>query len=48
MTDTAIALDQRVGRLSKFGKWFRSDLRGAISLTFLVALIVISALAPWV
>ena len=48
MVDTAIALDQRVGRLSKFSKWFRSDLRGAISLTFLVALIVISALAPWV
>lgn len=48
MTDTAMVLDHRISRLSKFGKWFRSDLRGAISLTFLAALIIGSALAPWV
>jgi peptide/nickel transport system permease protein len=48
MTDTALALDARPSRMSKFGKWFRSDLRGAISLTFLGILVVMSALAPWI
>ncbi|MBN8975524.1 MAG: ABC transporter permease [Rhizobiales bacterium] len=48
MTDTALALDARPSRMSKFGKWFRSDLRGAISLTFLGILVAMSALAPWI
>jgi peptide/nickel transport system permease protein len=48
MTDTTLALDARPSRMSKFGKWFRSDLRGAISLTFLGILVVMSALAPWI
>jgi peptide/nickel transport system permease protein len=48
MTDTALALEARPSRMSKFGKWFRSDLRGAISLTFLGILVVMSALAPWI
>ncbi|MGB5905339.1 MAG: ABC transporter permease [Xanthobacteraceae bacterium] len=48
MTDTALAIDARPSRMSKFGKWFRSDLRGAISLTFLGILVVMSALAPWI
>ena len=48
MTDTSLALEARPSRMSKFGKWFRSDLRGAISLVFLFLLVVISALAPWI
>lgn len=48
MTDTALALEARPSRMSKFGKWFRSDLRGAISLIFLCILVVMSALAPWI
>jgi peptide/nickel transport system permease protein len=48
MTDTALAFEARPSRMSKFGKWFRSDLRGAISLTFLGILVVTSALAPWI
>jgi peptide/nickel transport system permease protein len=31
-----------------FVRWFRSDLRGAFSLTFLMALLIASALAPWI
>lgn len=48
MTDTALALEARPSRMSKFGKWFRSDMRGAISLVFLCILAVMSALAPWI
>ncbi|MBN8960883.1 MAG: ABC transporter permease [Rhizobiales bacterium] len=48
MTDTALAIEARPSRVSKFGKWFRSDLRGAISLIFLSILVVMSALAPWI
>lgn len=48
MTDITLALEARQSRMSKFGKWFRSDLRGAISLVFLFILVVISALAPWI
>jgi peptide/nickel transport system permease protein len=48
MTDAALALERRPSLFENFGGWFRSDKRGAISLTFLVVLIVISALAPWV
>lgn len=48
MTDTTLTLEARPSRMSKFGKWFRSDLRGAISLVFLFILVVMSALAPWI
>lgn len=48
MTDATLTLEARPSRMSKFGKWFRSDLRGAISLVFLFILVVMSALAPWI
>ncbi|MGB3866897.1 MAG: ABC transporter permease [Xanthobacteraceae bacterium] len=48
MTDVAIVPQARPTRLSRFGGWFRSDLRGALSFTFLCVLIVMSALAPWI
>lgn len=48
MTDTALVLESRPSRLSKFWKWFKSDLRGAISLIVLCVLIAMSALAPWI
>jgi peptide/nickel transport system permease protein len=48
MTDATIVHGQRIGWQTKFWRWFRSDLRGALSLSFLSALIVISLLAPWI
>jgi peptide/nickel transport system permease protein len=48
MTDATIVHGQRIGWQTKFWRWFRSDLRGALSLSFLSALIVISILAPWI
>ncbi|KQW20490.1 diguanylate cyclase [Afipia sp. Root123D2] len=48
MTDATIVHGRRIGWQTKFWRWFRSDLRGALSLSFLSALIVISILAPWI
>jgi peptide/nickel transport system permease protein len=48
MTDAVIVHGQRLGWSTKFWRWFRSDIRGALSLTFLLALIVISILGPWI
>jgi peptide/nickel transport system permease protein len=48
MTDATIVHGQRIGWQTKLWRWFRSDLRGALSLSFLSALIVISILAPWI
>lgn len=48
MTDIAITSIEQPGWFSRFGGWFRSDFRGALSLTFLGALIVVSVLAPWI
>ncbi|MFT2612651.1 glutathione ABC transporter permease GsiD, partial [Escherichia coli] len=31
-----------------FGRWLVTDIRGAISLGFLLALLLISVLAPWI
>ena len=46
MTDAVMAPERLPGRFSGFVRWFVSDLRGAFSLTFLVALFVISVLGP--
>jgi len=46
--DAAIIADRRPGRLGGVIRWFRTDPRGAASLTFLAALLVASALAPWI
>lgn len=48
MIDAVIAADQRPSRFSFFSRWFRSDLRGALSLSVLLALALISILAPWI
>lgn len=48
MVDVAMISDRRPSRLGGFVRWYQRDLRGALSLSFLVALIVISTLAPWV
>ncbi|MGX7744213.1 ABC transporter permease [Rhodopseudomonas parapalustris] len=45
---TAPQHQHRRRRLRRFLRWFVSDLRGAISLTFLLVLLVISLLAPWI
>lgn len=50
MTDAALILPQprRPRRLAGFGRWLLTDTRGAVSLGFLVALMLISVLAPWI
>ncbi|MCX7319549.1 MAG: ABC transporter permease [Hyphomicrobiales bacterium] len=49
MTDaTTMVPARRPSRFAGFARWFVSDLRGAISLTFLLALMLISVLAPWI
>jgi peptide/nickel transport system permease protein len=47
MVELAIIADRSPSRLGAFARWLRSDLRGALSLCFLVALVVVSVLAPW-
>lgn len=47
MTDIALHLEEP-SRLTLFFRWFRRDLRGAFSLTFLVLLMVVSLAAPWI
>jgi peptide/nickel transport system permease protein len=48
MADLALITDRRPSRLGGFARWFRTDLRGALSLSFLIVLVAVSALAPWV
>lgn len=48
MADTVVISERKPNWFAGFGRWFRSDLRGALSLSFLVALIVISILGPWI
>ncbi len=48
MADTMTLSLARPSRFSRFAAWFTSDLRGAVSLTFLVLLAIVSALAPWI
>jgi peptide/nickel transport system permease protein len=46
MTDITYDLPPRPGALRRFGKWLRRDLRGAVSLGFLLMLFAFSILAP--
>ncbi|MGP9814216.1 ABC transporter permease [Rhodopseudomonas sp. NSM] len=48
MTDVAMIAAHRPRRMRRFVRWFVSDIRGAVSLTFLLVLLVISLLAPWI
>jgi peptide/nickel transport system permease protein len=51
MTDAvmnAAEQQQRPRRFAGFGRWLMTDLRGAFSLAFLLALLLISILAPWI
>lgn len=48
MTDAVITHGQRIGWTTKFWRWFRSDIRGALSLSFLLVLIAISIFGPWI
>lgn len=48
MTDTAMVAERRPRRFSGFARWFLTDIRGALSLTFLLALLLISILGPWI
>jgi peptide/nickel transport system permease protein len=48
MTDTVNITPRRPGRFAGFARWFLTDLRGALSLTVLVVLLVLSLLAPWI
>ena len=48
MTDAVLTHGQRIGWATRFWRWFRSDIRGALSLSFLLVLIVISILGPWI
>ncbi len=47
MMDHVISLLDKPSKLGAFLRWFCSDIRGALSLTFLVLLILVSALSPW-
>lgn len=44
--DLTLQLPERPGRLRRFGAWLRHDLRGALSLGFLLLLFTLSVLAP--
>jgi peptide/nickel transport system permease protein len=46
MTDIALVLPERPGPVRRFGTWLRRDLRGAVSLGFLLLLFALSLLAP--
>lgn len=46
MTDVTFQLPDRPGAWQRFGAWLRRDLRGAVSLGFLVVLFALSVLAP--
>ncbi len=48
MADTVVISERRPSWFAGFWRWFRSDLRGALSLSFLVALVVVSILGPWI
>ena len=48
MTDLAVTAHRFPTRTGAFVRWFCRDLRGALSLSFLLALIVVSILAPWI
>lgn len=48
MAEEAVALHRRPTWLSRFTRWLRSDLRGALSAMFLVALVLMTLLAPWI
>lgn len=48
MTDTAIPVPRRPGRLSGLARWLVTDIRGALSLAVLVTLLLISLLGPWI
>lgn len=48
MMSDIVSRSLQPSRLGMFVRWFRSDLRGAFSLTFLMALLIASALAPWI
>ena len=48
MADTGVIVERKPSWFAGFGRWFRSDLRGALSLSFLLILILISILGPWI
>lgn len=48
MTDLAVTAPRARSRPGAFVRWFCSDLRGALSLSFLAVLIMVSLLAPWI
>jgi peptide/nickel transport system permease protein len=48
MTDAAITVDIRPGLAGRFRRWFLSDLHGALSLSFLVLLALLSIFGPWI
>jgi peptide/nickel transport system permease protein len=48
MVDVAIAPERRAGLIARFAGWFLSDIRGALSLSFLGLLLLISILGPWI
>lgn len=48
MTEAVVIPERRSGWRAGFGRWFRSDVRGALSLSVLVALALLSVLGPWI
>jgi peptide/nickel transport system permease protein len=50
MTDAAVMVprEHRPSRWAGFGRWFITDIRGAISLSVLLLLFLISVFAPWI
>jgi peptide/nickel transport system permease protein len=50
MTDAVMAppRERRPGRLAGLARWFRTDIRGAVSLSVLLLLLLMSALGPWI
>lgn len=48
MAELAVTAHRAPTRTGAFARWFCTDLRGALSLSFLLSLIVVSVLAPWI
>lgn len=48
MSATTLLPLQQDSIVVRFGRWLRRDIRGALSLAFLLLLIVVALLAPWI
>ncbi len=48
MTDAVLVAERRPRRIAGIGRWLVTDIRGALSLSFLLMLLLVSLLGPWI